>query len=57
MGKYADIFNELGIIKHGENSLLKNLTETPPKEPRNVEPHTVGAKLFATEQLAPKYFI
>jgi len=55
MGKYANIFNELGIIKHGENSLLKNLTETPPKEPRNVEPHTVGAKLFATEQLDTLY--
>lgn len=55
MGKFDDILDKLGIAKKGENSLVKNLTAIPPKEPRNMEPHTVGAQLFATEQLDTLY--
>lgn len=54
-GKFDDIFDELGISKKGENSLLKNLLAIPPKEPRDVGVHTVGAKLFATEQIDTLY--
>jgi hypothetical protein len=54
--KFDDIYHELGLITNkGENSLLKNLTAVPPKEPRNMMPHTTASKIFATEQLDTLY--
>jgi len=45
------ILNELGILQDKkENSLLNNLTRPPPKEPRNMMPHTTASKIFAVEQ-------
>ena len=56
MSIYNKIYAELGILgDKNENSLLNNLTKIPPKEPREVMPHTSASKIFATEQLDTLY--
>ena len=49
--KFKNILKELNILGNtNENSQLLNLTKTPPKEPKNITPHTTASKPFATEQ-------
>ena len=55
MGKFDDIYEELGIAKKNENSMVKNLLKVPPKEKKNIQPHTVASKIFASEQLDTLY--
>ena len=53
---YNKIYTELGILENkNDNSLLNNLTKIPPKEPRDVMPHTSASKIFATEQIDTLY--
>ena len=51
MTKINNILNKLGLTNDkNENSVLNNLTKTPPKEPRNIAPYTTASKIYATEQ-------
>ena len=54
--KFDKIYEKLGILSNNnESSLLKNLTRKPKKEPRNMMPHTMASKMYATEQLDTLY--
>ena len=45
------VLADLKIISSSkENSLVKNLTKVPPREPRDVMPHTTAFQPFAAEQ-------
>ena len=56
MGKFDKIYEKLGILSNkDENSLLKNLTRKPKKEPRNVIPYSIASKMYSTEQIDTLY--
>ena len=56
MGIYDNIFHELGLTTNAnENSILKNLTRKPRKEPKKVMPHTTASKIYSTEQIDSLY--
>jgi hypothetical protein len=57
MSKLKQIYQELGITKDiKENNVLNNLTKTPPKEGRDIMPHTMASVAFSTEQVDTLYF-
>ena len=56
MSKIDKIYEKLGILSNkNEDSLLKNLTKKPKKEPRNMMPHTMASKMYSTEQIDTLY--
>ncbi len=54
--KLSEIYHELGLTtKKDENNILNNLTKAPPKEKKDVMPHTTSSKIYATEQIDTLY--
>lgn len=51
MTKYDKILKELNLLGDAnENNIVKNLRKKPPKEPKDVMPHTYAPTKFSVEQ-------